>query len=88
MAFEGTRVVECRSTRIISDQFFFLIGFFSISLIGSRYLFFLKGGDFINGDGTGSKTIYGTSKFADENFIHKHDKPGMLSSANSGPNTK
>lgn len=49
--------------------------------------FMVQGGDFINGDGTGSKTIYGTSKFADENFLHKHDKAGMLSSANSGPNT-
>jgi len=49
--------------------------------------FMLQGGDFLKGDGTGKTCIYGGS-FADEDLGWRgHTEAGLLSMANSGPDS-
>lgn len=48
--------------------------------------FMMQGGDITNENGTGGKSIYGV-KFPDEKIWLPHTHSGLLSMANSGPNT-
>lgn len=46
----------------------------------------MQGGGISAGDGVAGESIYGL-KFEDENFELRHSRKGMLSMANSGPNS-
>lgn len=48
--------------------------------------YIIQGGDISAGNGTGGESIYGL-RFEDENFKLKHERKGMLSMVNTGPDT-
>lgn len=49
--------------------------------------FCIQTGDIIKGNGTSGRSIYESGKMEDENFTVKHSEQGIVSMANSGPNT-
>lgn len=55
--------------------------------------FVVQGGDITKDDGTGGRSIYEKTKFADlwgnfkDEAFHPHTKAGILSMANKGKNT-
>ncbi|CAM4776048.1 unnamed protein product [Rotaria magnacalcarata] len=59
--------------------------------VGSKFThvfpqYIIRGGDITSFDGSNGESIFG-KHFPDENFKNKHNKPGILSMVNAGPNT-
>ena len=78
--------LTCKNFRVLA-----LKSFNGVSYKGSIFHriikdFMIQGGDVMSSDGTGSISIYG-EKFEDEGFPYSHDRAGLLSMANSGPDT-
>ncbi|CAG8578844.1 15029_t:CDS:2 [Acaulospora morrowiae] len=48
---------------------------------------YIKGGDYINNDGSGNESIYDEKLFPNENYILKHDRPGVVSMIHGGDYT-
>ncbi|CAJ1978024.1 unnamed protein product [Sphenostylis stenocarpa] len=79
----------CQFHRVIKDfmiQAGDFVKFILWNVMNQLLPYFRSASDLIVGDGSGCVSIYGL-KFDDENFTAKHTGPGLLSMANSGPNT-
>lgn len=79
----GLRNISCEH-RTRSNYFCLFSNFDLLYLIKPHFIKrSFVGGDIVNNNGTGTISIYGKF-FNDENFIIKHNTPGIVSMANGG----
>lgn len=84
--FDSTPITSINFARLLSSN-----DNMTPKYLGSKFHriiagFMMQGGDFTKHNGMGGESIYLNGRFKDENFKNKH-APGVLSMANSGPNT-